>query len=212
MRGDILAAPMADRSLPSLLLALLVSVALTACGDSDDEKSGTTASGDNDRAAVEQAARDYIVANTADDDQPEAASDLSFSKVDGDGGRAEAEATSSATGNKYKLMLTKNGGRWKTVSMFKDVPDQEPSQGATSGDPSSGTGKSVSTDKVEAQIEETVLKRLGIDGQVECPPKIKLRRGNNFECKISGKRTGVVKVIQRDDQGNLNYKAEFKSG
>ncbi len=180
--------------------ALLAALLAPGCGgDSSPGKGG----GRSDRDAVEAAARSYIVSEQADEEDPEEAGALSFTRVDVQGDSAEVEAKSSATGNRYEVRLTQSGGSWRAASVFTDRPS-EPSQSA---DPSQGGGKTAPTDQVEQQIEQRLLKLVRIEGQAECPPKIKIRRGNDFNCKVVGSsRPVTIKVTQKDDQGNLSYK------
>jgi len=183
--------------------------ALAACGD--DEPSGGDGGGGgagSDRAAVEKAARDYIVETQSDEDDTETASAITFSDVSVTGDSAEAKAESSSTGNRYEVTLVKSGSAWQGQSVLKNAPSENRSPG---GDPNSGSGRSASTDQVEAQIKTRLLGPLKVSGEVECPPRIKLRRGNNFECKVTGERDGVVEVTQKNDQGSLNYKVKFGS-
>jgi len=182
------------------LIVLLAVPAFAGCGggDSPPQQRGTP-----DRDVVESAARSYIVAEQADEDDPEEAGALSFTKVEVHGDSAEVEAKSSATGNRYEVDLSKSGGSWRGNSVLTDRPS-EPSQ---TDNPSQGAGKTASTDQVETQIEQRLLKLVRIKGQAECPPEIKIRRGNDFSCKVVGaSRPTIVEVTQKDDQGNLGYK------
>lgn len=182
------------------LLPLLL-VFVVGCGDSDSPDNG--GGGQSDRAAVESAARDYIVSEQSDEEDPEQAGQLSFSKVEVQGDSAEVEAKSNATGNRYEVDLSKSGNSWRGTAVLTDRPS-EPTQ---SGDPSQGGGQRASTDQVEDQIEQRLLKLVRIEGQAECPPEIKIRRGNNFTCKVVGaSRPVTVEVTQKDNQGNLGYK------
>lgn len=200
---DRIVVAMSRRAAVSLALALLV---LAGCGGSDEQPKGG-ARGGSERAAVEKAARDYIVEQQSDEDDTEQPGAISFEHVEVDGESADVRARSSLTGNKYKLTMSKSGANWTGLSIFTDVPD-EPAGG---GDPAQGAGREASTDQVEQQIAARLLKPLGIRGKVECPSTVRLRRGNNFRCKVlGGNRKASVLVTQKDDQGSLNYKVTAK--
>lgn len=193
--------------LPLLVLSIVAALALGACGGDDDGGGGGGGNG-GERAAVERDARAYIVEETADDDSPEQADSLSFDKVDINGSDVEVAATSSATGNKYEATMTKQGDSWVGSSLLTDVPS-EPSGGSDTGggnDPTSGSGREISTDEVEKQIKTNLLSQVDLDGEVECPPMVKLRRGNNFECELKGDQEATIAVTQKDDEGNLAFK------
>ena len=178
----------------ALSLALML---LTACGS--DSSSG----GRSNRQAVESAARSYIVDEQSDEQDSEQPSSLSFPRVDLSGDSAKVEAKSSATGNRYKVDLSKSGNSWRGTAVLTDRPPSS----AQSGDPARGSGQTASTDQVETQIEQRLLKLVRIEGQAQCPPRIKIRRGNDFTCKVVGSnRPATVQVTQKDDQGNLGYK------
>jgi hypothetical protein len=188
-----------------MLIVLLAALALAGCGGDNSEPEQGAGS---DRAAVETAARGYIVSEQADEDDPEQAGALSFSKVEVQGDSAEVEAKSSATGNRYEVDMSKSGSAWRGGTILTDRPS-EPTQ---DGDPTQGPGQQASTDQVETQIEQRLLKLVRIKGQAECPPEIKIRRGNNFTCKVVGaRRPTVIEVTQKDDQGNLGYKISSRT-
>lgn len=193
-----------------LALAIAAALAISACGE--DEKSGGGGGGGDEQAAVEQAATAYIVEQGADDDDSEQPDSVQVDSVDVDGDNAEVKASSSATGNKYEVTLAKSGEDWVGQSLFKDVPSEpvEEDSGGGGGDPSSGAGELRSTDDAEKQIETSLLKPLGLEGTVECPPEVRLRRGNNFECKVTGDQNATVTVTQKDDKGSLNYKVNVE--
>ena len=194
------------RLLVPLTILLL---ALAGCGGSDDSSSSDKSSsgGGSDRAAVERASRAYIVQQQSDEDDTERPDAITFASVNVNGDSAKANANSSLTGNKYEVTLRKSSGTWQPQTLFTDRPSP---QSTSTGDPNEGSGKTASTDKVEKQIEVTLVRALGLKGSVECPPKIKLRRGNNFECKVTGSRRAVVRVTQKDDEGHLNYKVTLR--
>jgi hypothetical protein len=126
-----------------------------------------------------------------------------------DGDSAEAKASSSATGNKYEVTLARSGDTWQGRTLLTDRPSET---GGSGGDPASGPGRKVPGSAVEAAIKKQLLTPLKIRGSVECPDRVALRRGNNFECELSGSRSGTVQVTQRDDQGNMNFKVNLKAG
>jgi len=196
---------------PAIFICLLFLLAVAGCGGGD---SGPDQGGTSDRAAVETAARGYIVQEQADEDDPEQAGAIAFSKVEVQGDSAEVEAKSSATGNRYEVDMSKSGNSWKGATLLTDRPS-EPTQGSDTsqdGDPTQGPGQQASTDQVETQIEQRLLKLVRIEGQAECPPEIKIRRGNNFTCKVVGaKRPTVIEVTQKDDQGNLGFKVSSRT-
>jgi Domain of unknown function (DUF4333) len=182
-----------------MLPAVLALLALAGCGGGDSSQD----QGQSDRRAVGSAARGYIVAEQSDEDDPEEAASLSFTKVEVQGDTAKVEAKSSSTGNRYEVDLSKSGNSWRGTAVLTDRPS-EPTQ---SGDPGQGSGQRASTDQVETQIEQRLLKLVRIKGQAECPPEIKIRRGNDFTCKVVGSsRPVTVQVTQKDDQGNLGFK------
>jgi Domain of unknown function (DUF4333) len=182
-----------------MVLALL---ALAGCGDEGDKKEESSGGG-SDRAAVEKAARAYIVEQQSDEDDTERSDALSVERANVNGDGAEVKAKSSLTGNVYEVTLRKQAGTWKGSTLFTDRPS-EPTGGG--GNPAEGSGKEVSTDQVEQQIDARLLKPLRIKGSVECPPTIKVRRGNNFDCEVKGGRKITIHVTQKDDQGSLNFK------
>ena len=197
-------------------LAIALSLSLASCGGDDGGSGGggggggtggrSEATAGGDRETVEKAARDYIIEQQSDEDDTENPDAIEFDTVDVSGERAEVEARSSLTGNRYEATLIKQAGSWRGQSLLSDRPSEPPGGG---GDPGAGGGKEVSTTEVEQQIETRLLGPLGFDGQAECPPTIKLRRGNNFECRVTGKRKGTVEVTQKNDQGDLNFKVKF---
>jgi Domain of unknown function (DUF4333) len=190
-------------------LAVALSLSLAACGGDGDDggaSGGGEAPGGGERAAVEKAARDYIVEQQSDDDDTENPGAIRFDTVDVSGEQAEVKGRSSLTGNRYEVTLSKQGRSWRGLSLLTDRPS-EPTGGG--GDPSAGGGKEVPSTEVEQQIETRLLGPLGIDGDAECPSTIRLRRGNNFECKVTGERKATVQVTQKNDRGSLNYKIKL---
>jgi hypothetical protein len=184
-------------------LIVFVMLGLVACGGESEKKAKSPAGG-SDRAAVEKATRAYIVQQQSDEDDTERPDAISLEQVDVNGDGAEVKAKSSLTGNVYGVTLRKQDGAWRGLTLFTDRPS-EPTGGG-GGKPAGGPGKEISTDQVEAQIDSRLLKPLGIKGHVECPPTIKVRRGNNFDCKVKGGRKVTIHVTQKDDAGSLNFK------
>ena len=92
---------------------------------------------------------------------------------------------------------------WRGTAVLTDRPSEGTQSG---GDPSQGSGQRASTDQVEDQIEQRLLKLVRIEGQAECPPEIKIRRGNNFTCKVVGSPPPVtIEDTQTHAPGNLRY-------
>jgi uncharacterized protein DUF4333 len=193
------------RFVVTFALALLT---LAGCGGGGDDNAKTSGGGGSERTAVESAARSYIVQQQSDETDTERPNAISFESVQVSGDTAEVKAKSSLTGNKYTATLRKQGGTWAGLTLLTNRPGPPAGGG---GNPGQGAGKTVSTDRVESQIESSLLKALGLSGKVNCPPTIKLRRGNNFECQVTGgTRKATVKVTQKDDQGSLNYKVTVR--
>ena len=70
-----------------------------------------------------------------------------------------------------------------------------------------GCGGELPPDRVEAQIQRELLKPVGLGGKVECPGGLERGEGKDFTCEVTlGKRVEKVRVIQRDDEGRLNFK------
>jgi hypothetical protein len=197
-------APAALRAL--FACAVLAALALSGCGGSQGGGGGESPQAE--RAAVERAAIAYIEETTSDEEDPENASALDVTGVKVDGDSAEARASSSATGNKYEVTLTRSGGSWQGRTLLTDRPSETGGSGA---DPAAGAGRKVPGSAVEAAVRKQLLTPLKIRGSVKCPERIALRRGNNFECKLRGARSGTVQVTQKDDQGNLNFKVNLKA-
>ena len=192
--------------MPSRLVALvLLSVlAVAGCGGENEEGPREGARDTAERSAVEKAAREYIVEQQSNEDDTERLDSLAVENTEIDGDSAEVEAKSSATGNRYEARLRGQSGRWTGLSLVTDRPSERV---AGDGDPSKGPGKEARTNQLETQIRSRLLKPLGIGGKVVCPPTIKLRRGNNFDCKVTGSgRAVTVQVTQKDAEGSLNYK------
>jgi hypothetical protein len=185
-------------------LTVFVMLGLAACGGDSDEKAKSPGGG-SDRTAVEKAARAYIVQQQSDEDDTERPDAISPEQVNVNGDEAEVKAKSSLTGNVYEATLRKQDGAWRGLTLFTDRPS-EPTGGGGGGNPAGGPGKEISTDQVEAQIDSRLLKPLRIKGHVECPPTIKVRRGNNFDCKVKGGRKVTIHVTQKDNAGSLNFK------
>jgi hypothetical protein len=184
------------------MLIVLVLLGLAGCGG-EGEKKDKSSGGGSDRAAVEKAARGYIVEQQSDEDDPERSDAISLEQVNVNGDGAEVKAKSSLTGNVYEVTLRKQAGTWRGLTLFTDRPS-EPTGGG--GNPAEGSGKEISTDPVEQQIDSRLLKPLRMKGNAECPATIKLRRGNNFDCKVKGGRKVTIHVTQKDNAGSLNFK------
>lgn len=189
-------------------LALLLTLLAPACGAGLGGESGHSSTAE--RTAVARAAAAYIEESSRDEDDAEKGSALKLAGVRVQGDSAEVRATSPATGNRYEVTLARSGGEWQGRTLLTDRPEpEEPSAGRS---PASGPGRKVSTAMVEATIEKKLLAPLGLKGGVSCPPKIAVRRGNDFECKLTGRRSGTITVTQKDDKGNLNFKVQLKAG
>ena len=70
-----------------------------------------------------------------------------------------------------------------------------------------GGGELLPAERVEQQIQRKLLKPVGIGGTVKCPQGIEQNEGNDFTCEVTlGNRVEKVRVIQRDDEGRLNFR------
>jgi len=70
-----------------------------------------------------------------------------------------------------------------------------------------GGGEPLPPERVEQQIERKLLEPVGIGGTVKCPDGIEQGEGNDFTCEVTlGERVEKVRVIQRDDEGRLNFR------
>jgi len=200
----------------SMIVALVLIPAATACGGQEAGGGGSQPSPAQAKQAVENATIGYIEETTSDEDDSESASALDVTTVVLKGNlteamTAEAEATSSATDNKYEVSLTRRTGAWQGTSIVTDRPEKK-EKPFGSKNPAKGRGQVVSSDSVEQEIRKKLLKPLKVKGRVSCPPKVAIRKGNNFECKIvGGQLKGGVEVTQKDDEGSLNYKLNLKS-
>ncbi len=200
----------------SMIVALVMVLAATACGGQEAGGGGSQPSPAQEKQAVEKAAIEYIEETTSDEEDSESASALDVTAVVFKGNfteamTAEAEVTSSATDNKYEVSLTRTTGAWQGTSIVTDRPEKK-EKPFGSKNPAKGRGQVVSTDSVEQEIQKKLLKSLKIKGRVSCPPKVAIRKGNNFECEIVGGRMeGDVQVTQKNDKGSLNYKLNLKS-
>lgn len=196
-----------------MIVALVLVLAATACGQ-EAGGGGSELSPAQEKQAVEKAAIEYIEETISDEEDSESASALDVTAVVLKGNEektAEAEATSSATDNKYEVSLTRSTGAWQGTSIVTDRPEKK-EKPFGSKNPAKGRGQVVSTDSVEQEIQKKLLKPLKIKGRMSCPPKVAIRKGNNFECEIvGGQMEGGVQVTQKNDKGSLNYKLNLKS-
>lgn len=199
-----------------MFVALVLVLAATACGQEAGGGGGSEPSPAQEKQAVEKAAIEYIEETTSDEEDSESASALDVTAVVLKGNlteakTAEAEATSSATDNKYEVSLTRSTDAWQGTSIVTDRPEKK-EKPFGSKNPAKGPGQVVSTDSVETEIQKKLLKPLKVKGRVSCPPKVAIRKGNNFECEIvGGQMEGGVQVTQKNDKGSLNYKLNLKS-
>lgn len=75
-------------------------------------------------------------------------------------------------------------------------------------DSSSTANKSEKEDKLESQIKPLLEEKLGKTDSLDCPDKFEIKAGNTFNCKASIQNTPFkVKVVIKDNQGNLSWKA-----
>ena len=67
-------------------------------------------------------------------------------------------------------------------------------------------GCNLDTGEAEGQIKKEVEKRAKVTGvKVDCPEDVEQKKGEDFECTVSGPVSGKVKVTQKDDDGNVIY-------
>jgi len=191
-------------------LALALALAAPACGQERGGGGAEPYSPAQEKRAVERAAIEYVEETSRDEDDPESAGALDVTAVILKGDLtepkdAEARATSSATENRYRVTLTRSTGTWQGTGIVTDRPEKKKPFG--SRNPAEGPGQVVSTDSVEKEIRRKLLKPLKLTGRVSCPPRVAVRKGNNFECRIvGGVLKGSVRVTQRNDRGRLKYK------
>jgi hypothetical protein len=65
------------------------------------------------------------------------------------------------------------------------------------------------TAKAEKAIAQGISQQTGAQGvRVDCPSEVKIQAGNTFYCqaKASDGRQAPVRVTQKDDKGNINWK------
>ena len=68
-------------------------------------------------------------------------------------------------------------------------------------------GEPLPSERVERQLQQELLKPVGLGGEVKCPGGLEQGEGKDFTCEVTlGKRVEKVRVIQRDDEGRLNFK------
>jgi Domain of unknown function (DUF4333) len=59
---------------------------------------------------------------------------------------------------------------------------------------------------LESKIEADLEGKLKADADVRCPKEIKLQAQSTLDCPTTvGKTSGVVRITQQDDQGNVRY-------
>jgi hypothetical protein len=67
----------------------------------------------------------------------------------------------------------------------------------------------LNTNKAESAIAQGITQQTGAQGvTVTCPDDVKVQAGNQFYCqaKAADGRQGRVRVTQKDDKGNINWK------
>lgn len=67
----------------------------------------------------------------------------------------------------------------------------------------------LNTNKAESAIAQGITQQTGAQGvTVNCPSDVKVQAGGQFYCqaKASDGRQAPVKVTQKDDKGNINWK------
>jgi len=70
-----------------------------------------------------------------------------------------------------------------------------------------GGSEPLPSDRVERQIQQELLKPVGLGGKVQCPSGLERGEGKDFTCEVTlGKRVEKVRVVQPDDEGRLNFK------
>ena len=62
--------------------------------------------------------------------------------------------------------------------------------------------------KVEKGIEKSVRDQRDISAKATCPANVKIKKGSTFKCTAeSARQVATFLVTQRDDRGNVSYKA-----
>ncbi len=62
------------------------------------------------------------------------------------------------------------------------------------------------TDEGEEKISDAVKQQTGAkDVSVDCPDDVDQKKGENFDCKVTGDATGTVQVTQTNDDGNVTF-------
>ena len=67
----------------------------------------------------------------------------------------------------------------------------------------------LNTTKAESAIAQGIMQQTGAQGvTVNCPNDVPIEAGKQFECqaKAADGRQGRVRVTQKDDKGNINWK------
>lgn len=73
-------------------------------------------------------------------------------------------------------------------------------------------GGGIDTDKAESEIRTLVEKQVGSGVKsVSCPDDVEEKKGDVFTCEVVGTdgSKGDVTVTQKDDEGNVNFRAPF---
>lgn len=101
-----------------------------------------------------------------------------------------------------------------SVSIGGSSPAQTPATSAPTQSESSpapsGTGEKLDTEKLNGIISEKIASVApGVKVVVNCPADIRGQQGATFDCSASiNGQPLVVKVRQKDDQGNVSYDAQ----
>jgi hypothetical protein len=120
----------------------------------------------------------------------------------------------TATGLGLAMALAACSG---SVSIGGSSPPATPSTSApssaapTSSSPRpSGTGELLDTEKLNGLISAKIASVApGVKVSVKCPTDIRGQQGTTFDCPVTiNGQPLVVKVRQKDDQGNVSYEAQ----
>ena len=79
----------------------------------------------------------------------------------------------------------------------------------------SACAKKIDDAKAEKFISTTVAKQVGAKVKsVKCPSDLTAKKGATFNCTVTGAdgSSGITKVTERDDQGNVRVSAPFIDG
>lgn len=69
-------------------------------------------------------------------------------------------------------------------------------------------GKTLNTDKAEAEIAKGIKQQTGVDATVVCPDDVKIKKDDTFNCTATpkgGGKSAIVGVTQTDDEGNIHW-------